>query len=179
MSEIATWSMIHSKASSFPAPMVGHENECLTKNEILGKDSSGLIITGDYGHNECIVLDDIVSISGVYTGELEVQIYDNVDVGSNIMAEVSISGDVIVIDIHNALAPGIQVGHIIIQGKINDGVLKEITTLEAYWGNGTEMLPEENFKINSSQFTGVVLNLDVNVTLMYFMDYRFIYSGRK
>lgn len=179
MSEIATWSMIHSKVPSFPAPIAEQENECLTKNEILGKDCFGLIITGNYGDNECIAFDDIVSISGTYTGVFDAQVYNNSNVASNVTAKVSISGNVIVIDVHNALASDSQVGHIIIQGKINDGVLKEIIMIEAYWGEGTEMNPEENFKINSSQLTGSVINFDVNATLMYFMDCRFIYSGRK
>lgn len=57
MSEIATWSMIRSKIPSFPAPTSGHDNECLTKSEMLAK--GGIRVNGSYNDNECVMLGDI------------------------------------------------------------------------------------------------------------------------
>lgn len=56
-SEIATWGMIHAKVSSFPVPVAGRENESLTRSEILSK--GGVEVSGIYGNNECVMLDDI------------------------------------------------------------------------------------------------------------------------
>lgn len=61
MSEVATWSMIRSKISSFPAPSSGRGNECLTKSEIVSMGGENLRINGSYGNNECVMLDDILA----------------------------------------------------------------------------------------------------------------------
>lgn len=57
MGEVATWSMIRSKISSFPAPTSGRGNECLTYDEIIsmGGDS----VSDGYENEECVELVDV------------------------------------------------------------------------------------------------------------------------
>lgn len=61
MSEIATWSMIRSKISSFPAPTSGRGNECLTKSEIISLGGENVRVEGTYGNAECVMLDDVLA----------------------------------------------------------------------------------------------------------------------
>lgn len=67
MSEIATWSMIRSKISSFPAPTSGRGNECLTKSEIISMGGNGVEVSGSYGNQETVVLDNIGAVTWEYT----------------------------------------------------------------------------------------------------------------
>lgn len=60
-SEIATWGMIRSKVPSFPAPVAGRENECLTKSEILSLGGENVRIEGSYGDGECVMLDNVLT----------------------------------------------------------------------------------------------------------------------
>lgn len=66
MSEIATWSMIRSKISSFPAPTSGRGNECLTKSEIISMGGNGVEVSGSYGNQETVVLDNIGAVTWEY-----------------------------------------------------------------------------------------------------------------
>ena len=67
MGEVATWSMIRSKISSFPAPTSGRGNECLTKSEIISMGGNGVEVSGSYGNQETVVLDNIGAVTWEYT----------------------------------------------------------------------------------------------------------------
>lgn len=66
MGEVATWSMIRSKISSFPAPTSGRGNECLTKSEIISMGGNGVEVSGSYGNQETVVLDNIGAVTWEY-----------------------------------------------------------------------------------------------------------------
>lgn len=65
--EIATWNMIRSKIPTFPSPTDGRGNECLTKAEIQSLGGESLSIEGNYGNNECVILEHIAKVTWEYT----------------------------------------------------------------------------------------------------------------
>lgn len=70
--EINTRGAIRSKMPSFPAPTSGHENECLTKSEII---VGAFTVYGNYGQNEYPLLDDVGFTIGNGTHNLHICIH--------------------------------------------------------------------------------------------------------